>query len=66
MTDKNTMRKLWEDQCNLRYMLAREYGMPSNSLAIANMKRLEKINETRKALSLPPAYFDNFKLITPE
>ena len=53
-------------QCNLRDMLKREYGQPSNSLACSNHHRLSRINDMRRVLNLKPARFNGvWGLITP-
>ena len=53
-------------ECNLRDMLKREYGQPSNGLACSNHQSLARINDMRRELNLKPARFDHmWGLITP-
>jgi hypothetical protein len=66
MERNKALFELWRLQCNLRDMLKREYGQPSNSLACSNHKRLARINDMRRELNLKPARFDHmWGLITP-
>ncbi len=64
-TDTEKLREVFKLREDLQVFLKIEFGQPSNSLAIANMKRLARLNELEAEAGATLSQIEGFRLVWP-